>query len=158
VTDRTTLQLPRVTNLPLLTASASTQSNSFTLNYGGSRFPRNVRAFNNYTVQKPKRRPPESVMFKLQKLYCMQWKDHYERGTVTDLADIFKELSQHFPECREKRHEASRAQNCDFRSATYDYQLQGIREEEALTLSRHNPHIRVQLLKKAIKPTKHGTQ
>jgi len=60
------------------------------------------------------------------------------------LADIFNEPSQHFPEWREKTHEASRVQNCDFPAGTYDYQLQGIREEEALTISTHNPHIRVQ--------------
>jgi hypothetical protein len=44
----------------------------------------------------------------------------------------------------------------NFRSGTYDYQQQGIREEGALTISRHNPHISVQLLKKTTKPPKHG--
>ena len=67
-----------------------------------------------------------------------------------------KEISQHFPEWREKRHEASRVQNYDFRSGTYDYQLQGISEEEALTISRHHPHIRVELMNKTTKPPKHG--
>jgi len=44
----------------------------------------------------------------------------------------------------------------NFRSATYDYQQQGIREEEALTIARHNQHICVQLLKKTTKPPKYG--
>jgi hypothetical protein len=64
----------------------------------------------------------------------------------------FKVLSQHFTQQREKRNEPSRVQNYDFRSGTYDYHLQGIGKEETLTISRHNPHMRVQLLKKTTKP------
>jgi hypothetical protein len=89
-------------------------------------------------------------------IYLEKMHGHPYIKNDTGLAVIFKELSQHFPEWREKRHEDSRSKNCDFRPGACDYQLQGIREEEALSISRHNPHIRVQLLNKTTKPPKRG--